>query len=133
MSDQMMDIVEKGTVEQLRRALPPEGAERKAAVRQRLENGYSLLDVACFHHRFDMAAALVREFGFTVDDRDPKFGCTALINMSGNGKAEAVAFLIRDLGANRHAVNNRGATALHAACTHRCWWPPGAAQSRARA
>ena len=63
-----------------------------------------------------MATALVREFGFPVEDRDPKFGNTALINMSAEGKAEAVAFLIRDLGANRHAVTDGGTTALHRAC-----------------
>ena len=60
MSDMMQGIAEKGTVEELRRALPPEGAQRKAAVRQRAEDGLSLLDKACFYHRFDMAAALVR-------------------------------------------------------------------------
>ena len=31
LSDKMLDIVDKGTVEQLRRALPPEGAQRRAA------------------------------------------------------------------------------------------------------
>ena len=73
-------IAEKGTVEELRRALPPEGAQRTAAIRQRHEEkGSSLLDNACGYGRLDMAAALVREFGFPVNDRDPKFGITALI------------------------------------------------------
>ena len=116
LSDKMLGMVREGTVEELRRALPPEGAQRRAAGRQRTENGWSLLDASCLVDRFDMATALVREFGFPVEDREPKFGNTALINMSGKGKAEAVAFLIRELGANRHAVNNKGETALHLAC-----------------
>ena len=37
--------------------------------------------------------------------------------MGSRGKAEAAAFLIRDLGANRHAVGNGGRTALHVACS----------------
>ena len=116
LSDKMLGIAKKGTVEELRRALPPEGAQRKAAVRQRTENGISLLEEACYCHRFDMATALVREFGFPVEDRDTKVGNTALIDMSAEGKAEAATFLIRNLGANRHAVDNQGCTALHMAC-----------------
>ena len=53
--EMLATFVKKGTVAELRRALPPVGVQRKAAVRQRTENGISLLDLACFCHRFDMA------------------------------------------------------------------------------
>ena len=112
----MSGIVEKGAVEELRLALPPEGPQRKVTVRQRDERGVSLLDWACGFGRLDMAAALVREFGAPVNDRHPTSGNTALIAMCATGKAEVAAFLIRDLGADRHAVNIQGATALHVAC-----------------
>ena len=48
-----LKIVVKGTVLDLRRALPPEGPQRKAAVRQREEKTCtSLLDQACGQGHF---------------------------------------------------------------------------------
>lgn len=87
-----------------------------AAVMRRTKGGLSLLQLACCANRFDMAAALVREFGFPVNDRNPKSGNTAVIHACFYDKADTVVFLIRELGADPHAVNNQGGTALHMAC-----------------
>ena len=81
LSDKMLDTAWWETVEAMRHAMPPEGAQRQAAVRQRTKGGISLLDAACYDHRFDIATALVREFGFPVDDRDLEVGNTAMMQM----------------------------------------------------
>ena len=65
---------------------------------------------------WDLATAIVKEFGFPVDLGDPKNGSIALHYMCLDGRIEAALFLIRTLGANPHAVNKKGHTTLHAAC-----------------
>ena len=74
------DIVQYGTLEELRQALPSERIRRKAAVCVfHPEEGTSLLTNACAWGRWDMAAALVQEHGHPVDLADPKDGWTALL------------------------------------------------------
>ena len=116
----MWDIVkQKGiTLEEVRQALPTDKAKRKAAVCVFDEEGRPLLFWTCWLERWDLAAAIVKEFGFPVDLGDPKFGMTALHDMCLTGRIEAALFLIRTLGASPHAVSKkkRGHTTLHFAC-----------------
>ena len=118
-------IVRCGTLEELRQALPSDETRRKAAVCVFHPGwGTSLLTKACGWGRWDMAAALVQEHGHPVDLADPKFGSTALLQMCAWGRTEAALFLIRTLGANPHAVDKKGYTALHFACNRQ--WAHGA-------
>ena len=57
-------IVVEGTLEELRSALPRDKQKRKAAVCVFFEKGSSasLLQLACFFGRFDMATALVQVY-----------------------------------------------------------------------
>ncbi len=74
-------IVENGTLEELRRALPSDKKKRKAAVCVFLpEWGTSLLSRACWWRRWDMAAALVREHGYPVDLANPEIGFTVRLS-----------------------------------------------------
>ena len=113
-----MDIVQQQgiTLEEVRQAVPTDKAKRKAAVCVFDEEGTSLLSWACWDERWDLAAAIVKEFGFPVDLGDPEYGFTALHAMCIDGRIEAALFLIRTLGANPHAVNKMGRTTLHLAC-----------------
>ncbi len=70
------DIVQDGTLEELRRALPSGmKKQRKAAVCVfHPEWGTSLLTNACGWGRWDMAAALVQEHGHPADLASPSNG-----------------------------------------------------------